>query len=1086
MTVLPQLSMSNLTSEAANHGMPTETLAALTLDVHEPKLKSDILVGRNRQRPRERKTKERRPRDVELFSGEKQSRTQEERDQEFAARVDAADLSAGPDVGRKKDTLTVIAGQAATVAYASSISYVAQVLDRHLNPLFEGDHVRVTFDEEHPIPCIVIVMVTLNKRHRNVTESQSVLRFPAAAVEHMGILKHQHDEYMRRHDHNQCYCVYLKHNREYVSSENVFVPRPPKGVQPLARYMKTEDCLSVHICGSDLVEQNFNSMAEQFQQDRVINPLNAYIKDGDTRFRIHENALTPSDARPDIPNGKAKCSFINYDEFLVTNTIGPSEQQESLRQAVDRWEGEHDVWFFQMLGAGDRAYVALLQRSPGEGLRLSPGDVVVMEKSGSLPEEADPDPVDLESSGGSSDVSGDEVHVSFDWGADGRVSDPIPGLPDTLTALVMTRRWDQELGKHVGFENLESIPVADQDDLINNSRALRKIRPTKVKVTVPVNDRSYSNQLAGIAKFAETCEGTDPEAADKKRLVTGNEVTAIGKYDIFSDLATSLDPEHLMKPLNQGQMEAVALARAAPAGVVNIHGPPGTGKTHVMGEIARPFITANEPGSHVLAVSASNPSTDALAVRLQQIVRETTIEEQYVVRVHAVSTEDDVVLRNARKARGLPDDASPPVIDRELSEADQELFDSVRFAAKVHETYVRANTHFLDLVSDGRVTEASYMLSLGTRVLQLLGLIPAYPGDPQPVESFFDLRTMYRQYASSLEFDEDEMSTFRGRLADARGHILANAVVVVTTPALAMVNQVHRPFSHLVRVTMVDEASRLSEPDVIALMGTFPASRFVLAGDPMQLKPTVLDTQARFANQMGMSFQCRLMGNGTPSVLLFEQYRMSPKISLPLNNFAYQGRLADHETTTFEHRPQLAELQVFTQELLKVSVYSLLIDVRNTETLVAPQTRSRYNSEMAQFCYNTATKYADRFPDLRVAIICFYNAQWLTYLAMHDQIRVPGPSRPHDKFRVVKADMAQGLEFDVVIVDFTVGPNAGFLAETNRLVVAVSRARLFSALVVDKAHVVKARGSTNLKRICQEYLQLGRSVKILSGQVLRR
>jgi hypothetical protein len=53
------------------------------------------------------------------------------------------------------------------------------------------------------------------------------------------------------------------------------------------------------------------------------------------------------------------------------------------------------------------------------------------------------------------------------------------------------------------------------------------------------------------------------------------------------------------------------------------------------GELGRPIIMANNADIHILATSASNISTDALAVRLYRIIKEIGHQGQYCVRAHS-------------------------------------------------------------------------------------------------------------------------------------------------------------------------------------------------------------------------------------------------------------------------------------------------------------------------------------------------------------------------------------------------------------------------------------------------------------------
>lgn len=627
---------------------------------------------------------------------------------------------------------------------------------------------------------------------------------------------------------------------------------------------------------------------------------------------------------------------------------------------------------------------------------------------------------------------------------------------------------------------------------MKNVRELQKLAPVEVKVSMPVQDQTYSNELTGIAKFVNHLEKTfSTEMDEKKKLLVGNELDKIQTVDIYQPIGRNPIADIDMSTLNEDQRAAVQLSREAPAGFVNIHGPPGTGKTHVMGEMCRPFVIANKPDYHVLAVSASNHSTDALACRFNRIVRESGHEGQYVVRVHALGTETDLAMRLANRTRKIPDGAKPRVVDLNLGEGEQQLFNAVEFASRLHAIYARKHSHFLETISDDRVTEESYRMALGTRILQIMGEIEPGKHDPKSQDKFIPLRTLYRQWTSGEEFDQERMGLFRRYMDEAREDVLTGAIAVVGTPAGVLFPRVYTPIEDSIHITMVDEAARLTEAASIAMIGTFPRSHFIVAGDLLQLPPPVMNPKATFAKQLGMSLQTRMMGNGTPSVMLRTQYRMSPKISKPLNEYAYLNRLEDHVQTTKKERPILHDIMDFNSKLLGKRSYATILDIRGTKTEQTPQTLSRYNVIMAQCGLNLGVELCNKFTKMSGTIICFYNAQYLLYLAMIDKIKIKAwredpPNHAYDGLQVYKADTVQGLEFGWVITDYTVGDRVGFLNVLQRHVTANSRAMFIQYVLMDKEHIIRLRGDNELKRWINSFLKLGTLVKTEEPHALRR
>ncbi|KIW16685.1 hypothetical protein PV08_03873 [Exophiala spinifera] len=60
----------------------------------------------------------------------------------------------------------------------------------------------------------------------------------------------------------------------------------------------------------------------------------------------------------------------------------------------------------------------------------------------------------------------------------------------------------------------------------------------------------------------------------------------------------------------------------------------------------------------------------------------------------------------------------------------------------------------------------------------------------------------------------------------------------------------------------------------------------------------------------------------------------------------------------------------------------------------------------------------------------------------------------------IRADGVQGLEYDIMIVDVTLGRKAGFLGLRNRSVVANSRSGSFNIWTIDRLHLLNAKEGT--------------------------
>jgi superfamily I DNA and/or RNA helicase len=116
------------------------------------------------------------------------------------------------------------------------------------------------------------------------------------------------------------------------------------------------------------------------------------------------------------------------------------------------------------------------------------------------------------------------------------------------------------------------------------------------------NDATYRRTKDAVA---EVCKLADASGAPRKRVdvLLGRAVPRHAPLDVASDSAPQLEPT-----LNEEQRLAVERALAAQDFYL-VHGPPGTGKSTVLAEIA---VQAVRRGARVLVAAASNAAVDHL------------------------------------------------------------------------------------------------------------------------------------------------------------------------------------------------------------------------------------------------------------------------------------------------------------------------------------------------------------------------------------------------------------------------------------------------------------------------------------------
>lgn len=493
---------------------------------------------------------------------------------------------------------------------------------------------------------------------------------------------------------------------------------------------------------------------------------------------------------------------------------------------------------------------------------------------------------------------------------------------------------------------------------------------------------------AAIAAFAAARASTD--LAYLRSVLSGERAPTVRPLPTWTPRDEALD---------EVQRSAVGLTLAA-ADVALIHGPPGTGKTRTLVEAIVQRINA---GQRVLATAPSNTAVDNLGERLAAL-------GVPVVRI------------------GHPARVAPALTALTLDA----LVDADDASALAREWRDRARA-LRKAAARGGGREA---------------------------------------WAEARALDRDAA----GELARAETSILARARVVLATcagadnPALG-----DATFDAVV----IDEATQA--PDPLALCPLRRGKVAILAGDPCQLGPTVIDQRSARDGLASTFFERLLAAQPHAGVMLVQQHRMHRAIMEFPSRSMYDGKLvaapevADHT---------LADLGVADDPLRPLPMW--LIDsagkdwseIRGFVRQVKPSA-----STTGQFAVGatapglpafalrdgklspgedpstmnpgSARRVAAEVRRLlsrgiaadQVAVIAAYHAQVRRLRELLAPERAAG-------LEIGTVDGFQGREKEAVIVD-TVRSNdkgeIGFLGETRRMNVALSRARRFLLVVADSA-----------------------------------
>jgi Cdc6-like AAA superfamily ATPase len=271
--------------------------------------------------------------------------------------------------------------------------------------------------------------------------------------------------------------------------------------------------------------------------------------------------------------------------------------------------------------------------------------------------------------------------------------------------------------------------------------------------------------------------------------------------------------------------------------------------------------------------------------------------------------------------------------------------------------------------------------------------------------------------------------------ARAEAEVLDRAPVVLATltgldgPALA-----GRRFD----LAVVDEATQAVEP--AALLALRRVGRAVLAGDHLQLPPTVLSAAAQ-AGGLGTSLFERLVAlhGDAVKVTLTVQYRMNEAIMRFPSEALYQGALRA-DPSVAHHALDGAPFE--------------LVDTsgRGFEEATPEGSDSRENEGEAALCVAEVERILRLgVTPAEVAVIAPYDAQV-------QRLRALLSDRVEAGLEVDTVDGFQGREKEAVVVSLTRANEAGevgFLADVRRMNVALTRARKKLVVVGDGATVAR-------------------------------
>ncbi|GAX76189.1 hypothetical protein CEUSTIGMA_g3633.t1 [Chlamydomonas eustigma] len=491
--------------------------------------------------------------------------------------------------------------------------------------------------------------------------------------------------------------------------------------------------------------------------------------------------------------------------------------------------------------------------------------------------------------------------------------------------------------------------------------------------------------------------------------------------------------------LDDSQRRAISLALSA-KDVALVHGPPGTGKTTAVVEIIWQEVAR---GSRVLACAASNIAVDNLVERLASVGGKAATVASVASNIPSNSSGagSGVTGGTVRVVRlGHPARLLPQVLDNSL------------------EAHVLRSDNS-SLAKDCR----KEIKSLNQKLKKL---------DPWKKAERRQLRDELRQ----LSKEE------RKRQGAAVAEVIRGAQVIAST----LTGVLHHTLDSCdFDVCVIDEAAQALEASCWGAL--LKARRAVLAGDHLQLPPTIL-SEAAAARGLGRTLFERLqdMYGSLVSEMLTVQYRMNSNIMQWSSDALYQGKLTAHESVA-SHDLHGIRAEVSTSGSAKkksnlpaaVAVPSaevtlpvlLLVDTAGCgfEERQEEEGDSKCNEgEAKAVMAHVESLMKAGIPAFSIGVITPYNAQ----VALLKEMR---PEKIASQLEISSVDGFQGREKEAIIISMVRSNDkreVGFLADQRRMNVAITRARRQCTLVCD-SETITSSGNVFLKRLIDYFEQHG-------------
>lgn len=316
---------------------------------------------------------------------------------------------------------------------------------------------------------------------------------------------------------------------------------------------------------------------------------------------------------------------------------------------------------------------------------------------------------------------------------------------------------------------------------------------------------------------------------------------------------------------------------------------------------------------------------------------------------------------------------------------------------------------------------------------------------------FKNMAHKYKRHFGKAERDQrkalfDEAHRIMKDVANMEQYVIDDLLAKTQVVTATLVGSNHFTVRNMkYRTVVIDEAGQALEP--ACWIPILKAEKVVLAGDHLQLPPTIKSEEAAKGGLSTTLLEKCVALHPESVVLLEEQYRMNEAIMGYSSKVFYDDKLKAHES-------------VASRVLFPGEAPMAFIDTAGCGFDEKLEGTSSTNPEEAAFLFRHLSQLAaefaavspkqDDFPS--IAIISPYKEQ---INILKDQLAHAVDLKPYlDKIAVNTIDSFQGQERDVVYISMTrsnTEGQIGFLADIRRMNVAMTRARKKLVVIGDSA-----------------------------------